>query len=77
MDQNIYSFLRSQGKYLNFVRNNPEWYRYLARDPKRWQEIPQEAKVYYGQTFSQRLERMNQQIQMLGLLGTFIKGKKE
>jgi len=77
MEQRIYHQLRSQPKWLSFVRQNPEWYRYLSRDPLKVHEIHDAAKVFYGQTFAQRLENVNQQMQMVGLLTAFAKRRED
>lgn len=69
MDLATYQFIQGQPKLLEFVRNNPIWYRYLLRDGiKRIPELEKEAKIFYGQTFSGRLNRINDQVQMASML---------
>lgn len=54
-----------------FVRYNPIWYRYLSREPERINEIEKEAKKFYGKTFSQQLDKVNNQVQMVRMLIQF------
>lgn len=60
-----------------FVRYNPEWYRYLSRDPDRIDELEKAAKQFYGQTFPQRVEKLNNQVQMVGMLLQFAGAMKD
>lgn len=68
MDRMSYNYLRTHPDLANFVRYHPVWYRYLARDPQRIYELKEEAKVFYGKTLQQRLERLNDQVQMVHML---------
>lgn len=65
MDTNCYNYLKSQPKLLKFVRFNPEWYRYLSRDPSRITEIDKEAKKFYGKTWPQQIEKANNHLSMM------------
>lgn len=68
MDSTSYQFLKSQPDLIHFVRQNPEWYRYISRDPSCLLEIEHEAKVYFGKTLSQRLMKLNEHFQMADML---------
>lgn len=68
MDAETYRYLTSHPELLTFVRYHPIWYRYLSRDPNKIHELSRVAKKFYGYTFTQRLERLNNQIQMVGML---------
>ena len=68
MESTCYYYLKSNPELLRFVRLNPIWYRYLARDPSRMNEIEKEAKIFYGKTIPQRLEKMSHHIQMASML---------
>lgn len=71
MQSFCYHYLQSRPDLLYFVRFNPEWYRYLTREPNRIYELENEAKRFYGKTFSQRLEKWSNQLQMAGMLMEF------
>ncbi|QDI90630.1 hypothetical protein EPH95_05075 [Salicibibacter halophilus] len=55
-----------------YLRAEPYWYRILARRPERLEEMEKEARYFNGQTWPQRVSRMNQglgmTIQLLNLL---------
>nr|WP_285876680.1 YlbE-like family protein [Fictibacillus phosphorivorans] len=51
-----------------FIREKPEWYRKLSRNPFLMAELEENAKVFYGRTFGQRVDRFHQQLQNFGLL---------
>lgn len=70
MQQNVYDYLKSRPDLIMFVRYNPIWYRYLTRDPERVYELDQEAKLFYGKTLPQRLEKMNDHVQMIRMFIT-------
>jgi hypothetical protein len=72
-----YQYLQSHPELANFVRYHPMWYRYLSRDPQRVYELVDEAKVFYGKTFPQRLERLNNQVQMVNMLIQFATAMKD
>lgn len=68
MDKDCYNYLKSQPNLLKFVRYNPEWYRYLTRDPNRITEIEKESKKFYGKTWSQQFEKANGHLSMMKML---------
>ncbi|WP_077325965.1 YlbE-like family protein [Virgibacillus siamensis] len=67
MQRNTYKALYENPSYINFVRQNPIWYRYLTREPDCIREIEREAKVYYGKTLPQRVEKFGNHLQMIHL----------
>ncbi|GIO26042.1 hypothetical protein J43TS3_06530 [Ornithinibacillus bavariensis] len=77
MQKEVYYYVKSSQELLHFIRHNPEWYRYLTRDPSRISECELEAKRFYGRTFSQRLEKVNQNVQMVGVLLQFAEMMKD
>ena len=76
MNEKVYHYLQSNPGLLNFVRHNPIWYRYLSRDPERIYELEKEAKVFYGKTFSQKIEKVSEQVQMVYMLAQLIQHSK-
>lgn len=69
MDLETYQYLRTNPRLLEYIRQHPIWYRYLSRDGiKRLEALEKEAKVFYGQTISGRLHRVNEQVQMASML---------
>jgi hypothetical protein len=69
IEPRIYAYLQENPKMLDFIRQQPIWYRYLSRDgASRIPELEKEAKRFHGQTWSGRLNRMNEQVQMASML---------
>lgn len=60
-------FLEAKPEVKQFVREQPHWYRLLARNPGYIYEIEQHAKQHYGHTFPQRIDKLNQQLQMASM----------
>lgn len=77
MNKELYQFLATRPDLINFIRFNPIWYRYLNRDPLRITEMEKEAKRYYGKTFSQKVERVGNNVQMLSMLLQFTEMMKD
>lgn len=77
MDAMNVQYLMAHPDLANFVRHHPIWYRYLSRDPQRVYELANEAKVFYGKTFPQRLEKLNHQVQMVNMLMQFAGSMKD
>ena len=77
MDVNCYQYLQKNPDLANFVRYNPIWYRYLSRDPNRMFELAEEAKFFYGKTLPQRLEKLNNQVQLVNMLVQFAGNMKD
>ncbi|WP_188385351.1 YlbE-like family protein [Ornithinibacillus halotolerans] len=71
MDKELYNYLKAKPELLNFIRHNPKWYRYLSRNPNQIQKLEKEAKLFYGQTITQKIEKVNQNVQMVGMLLQF------
>ncbi|MUK89553.1 hypothetical protein GMD78_14390 [Ornithinibacillus sp. L9] len=77
MNRYCYQFLKSRPELLHFVRQNPIWYRYLTRDPNRLSELEKEARQFYGKTFTQQVERINNGVQMVGMFLQFADSMKD
>ncbi|SDC34293.1 YlbE-like family protein [Shouchella lonarensis] len=56
-----------------FMRHHPVWYRLLARQPARLGEMEQEAKRYYGKTLPQRVEKMQNNVNVMMMLMEMMK----
>jgi len=77
MNEKVYHYLQANQDLLNFVRHNPIWYRYLSRNPERIYELENQAKVFYGKTFSQKLEKVSEQVQMVYMLAQLMQHTKD
>lgn len=77
MDPFSYQYVYGQPKLAMFIRYNPKWYRYLSRDPSSIGEMEKEAKRFYGKTFPQQVEKINNQVQMISMLIQFAGAMKD
>lgn len=65
MRREIQAYLAERPDLNYFIRMNPAWYRRLGRRPYDLRELEQEAKLFYGQTFAQKVDRFNEKIDMM------------
>lgn len=68
MRREIQDYLNTRPDLKYYIREKPEWYRTLSRNPFAMAELEEGAKVFYGRTFGQRVDRFHQQLQNFGLL---------
>lgn len=68
MRREIHNYIHARPDLIRFIRENPIWYRQLSRSPEKMFEIDQESKVYYGKTLPQRIDRLQQNIQLANML---------
>lgn len=77
MDALSYAYLQNRPSLLHFVRYHPIWYRYITRNPENLLNIEKEAKQFYGKTIPQRLEQMNEHLQMAQMFISFAEAMKD
>ena len=68
MEPEGYESLIRKKDVIRFIRRNHELYRYLMREPDRVFEMERIAKEYFGKTITQRIDRVQQNIQMVQFL---------
>lgn len=67
MDPSIYQHIKSDSNLLYHLRHDPSWYRKLSKNPMSLSEMEKQAKRYQGRTIPQRVERISEQMQLLGM----------
>lgn len=77
MQPGVYQYLESREDLLKFMRMNPKWYRKITRDPSVLSQMEQESKYYFGKTTTQRIERFNNQLQMVQMLMQMAQAMKD
>ncbi|KGP72456.1 YlbE-like family protein [Pontibacillus yanchengensis] len=77
MQPGVYQYLESREDLLKFMRMNPKWYRKVTRDPSVLSQMEQESKYYFGKTTTQRIERFNNQLQMVQMLMQMAQAMKD
>ncbi|WP_059104726.1 YlbE-like family protein [Shouchella shacheensis] len=73
MRQEVLHQLRANPELRDFMRQNPNWYRRISRHPEQFPVMEQEAKYFYGRTFSQRVEKMQNNVSMAMMLMEMLK----
>lgn len=68
MEPETYHYLQHREDVWGFIRKNPSWYRQLTRDPEKITELEIQQKQFYGKTLPQRIEKTQQNIQLVKLL---------
>ncbi|WP_017727174.1 YlbE-like family protein [Halalkalibacterium ligniniphilum] len=68
MRREIVQAMITQPELRRFVRQHPIWYRRLSRDPSLLAEMEKEANLFYGRTFSQRVEKFQQNLGLAMML---------
>lgn len=71
MDQQLFHAIKQQPEYMQFLRMNPVWYRYLARDPSSFSMFKKESAVFHGKTVGQRIERFQDTVNLASMLLEF------
>jgi len=59
--------LREKPQLRAYIRSHPRWYRLLSRNPQAAAELEAEAREYYGQSWTQRAEKLGRSLEMLKL----------
>ncbi|TLS37655.1 YlbE-like family protein [Pseudalkalibacillus caeni] len=77
MRAELQQYLQFRRDLVLFLRNNPIWYRKLSRNPYLLSELEQESRVYYGQTFPQKIDKINNQMNMVNMLLQMLTAVKE
>ncbi|MGC4375516.1 YlbE-like family protein [Fictibacillus sp. Mic-4] len=72
MRREIIEYLSTRPDLKYFMREQPNWYRELTRNPASIEKLEEDAKVFFGRTFGQRIDRFHQQVKGLSLLLDFI-----
>lgn len=68
MRAEIYEYLSSQPQLKQYVREQPIWYRKLARNPYVIQELEITALHYYKKTIPHRIEQFSNSVQMASMM---------
>ncbi|MDY0405987.1 YlbE-like family protein [Virgibacillus sp. 179-BFC.A HS] len=65
------AYIKTQPAYLQFLRMNPEWYRYLSRDTSNFEAFKKQAAYFHGKTVVQVIERISDTMQFANMLVQF------
>ncbi|NLC95827.1 MAG: hypothetical protein GX676_09115 [Bacilli bacterium] len=65
--------LYRQPEILFYLRTHPEWYKVLNRHPDLYRNFVKLAKEELKLTFSHKLDRFKNQVQLLSLIAEYMK----
>lgn len=75
----VYQMIKNKPELHHFLRLHPSWYRKLSRNPHAIYDMEREARLFYGRTFPQRMDRLQENVSlamaMIEMMGQF--GKEE
>ncbi|PYZ97898.1 hypothetical protein CR205_04700 [Alteribacter lacisalsi] len=60
--------VRAKPELWKYLRLHPGWYRKLARNPASLQEMEKESRVFYGKTFPQRMDKIQNNVNLASML---------
>ncbi|MBW7650161.1 YlbE-like family protein [Anoxybacillus sp. ST4] len=73
MRKDVYEYIVVKPKLHQFLREHPSWYRRLARRPMDIKEMEKEARQYYKQTMSHKVQNVVQTIEMAKMMMAMMK----
>lgn len=56
-----------------YMRQHPNWYRKLSRDPSQIPALEKEANQFYGRTLPQRVERVQNSLGLVMMMMEMLK----
>lgn len=68
MRQEIIGYIHQQPLLKNYLRENPHWYRRLARNPSQLQSFEVSSLSYYKKTIPDQVEKISNGVQMASMM---------
>ncbi|MCZ0754216.1 YlbE-like family protein [Anoxybacillus sp. J5B_2022] len=68
MRKEVIHYIRSKKMLQKFIREQPRWYRTLAREPHKLHEFERAALHYYEQTIPHKVEKIANSLEMASLM---------
>ncbi|KAA0548055.1 hypothetical protein FZW96_10000 [Bacillus sp. BGMRC 2118] len=68
MRKEIMEVIRANPDYVRYLREQPYWYRKLARDPAVLQQFDLSSKEYLGKTLPHKVSSFSQKLQMAQMM---------
>ncbi|MTH52605.1 hypothetical protein GKZ89_04230 [Bacillus mangrovi] len=78
MRKEIQDYIQSKPEITKFIREQPQWYRKLARNPKASEEMNLAMMHYYQKTIPHKVAQFSNSLQMASMmLGMFSSMKQQ
>jgi len=68
MRKDLYEHLEQRQKLRQFVRENPNWYRKLSRNPTNRQALELASKTYYKQTIPHKVQKFSNSVEFATMM---------
>ncbi|MCU9612225.1 YlbE-like family protein [Caldibacillus lycopersici] len=68
MRKDIYDYIKSKKDLHQFIREQPIWYKNLARNPHDIEKFERAALHYYRKTIPDRVEKISNNMQMASMM---------
>jgi hypothetical protein len=73
MRKDVYLYLQKNKELLDFLHEQPIWYRKLGRDPSQLRNLEIAALHYYQKTIPHQIEKFSQGVQMASMMVSMFK----
>ncbi|MBB5323804.1 SMC interacting uncharacterized protein involved in chromosome segregation [Anoxybacillus tepidamans] len=77
MRKEVVQYIESKKWLQKFIREQPRWYRTLARDPNKLQSFELAALQYYEQTIPHKVEKIANSLEMASLMLHMFKAMRD
>lgn len=68
MRKEVYEYVISRRDVHRFIREQPEWYKILSRDPNKLKQCEKACLEYYQKTLPHRFEKIANGMQMATMM---------
>jgi hypothetical protein len=69
----VYTYLQKNKELIEFLREQPIWYRKLSRDPSQIEKLEIAALHYYQKTIPHQIEKFSNGVQMASMMVSMFK----
>lgn len=73
MRADIQQLLFERPELRQYIRQHPNWYRKLSRDPSQIPLLEKEANQFYGKTLPQRVEKVQNSLGLVMMMMEMLK----
>lgn len=67
MRADVLEYISSNHELKQFIREQPQWYRKLSRDPKQLEQFEIASLHYFKKTIPHQVEKFSQGVQMANM----------
>jgi len=69
----VYTYLQKNKELIEFLREQPIWYRKLSRDPSQIENLEIAVLHYYQKTIPHQIEKFSNGVQMASMMVSMFK----